>query len=261
MMRALWVAKTGLEGQQTRLDVVANNLANVGTNGFKKQRAIFEDLMYQQVVAPGALSSQQTTIPAGLQLGAGVRPVSNAREFTQGALQQVGSGFSVGIKGNGFFQILTPDGTTAYSRDGNFEKDAEGNLVNASGYQLQPAITIPNNATEVVIGKDGTVSAKIPGQVAMAQLGQITLTNFVNPAGLMAMGDNLFVETPASGAPQEGVAGTEGLGSILQGFVENSNVNVAEELVVMIETQRAYELNSKAITTADQMLARLSQIS
>lgn len=260
MMRSLWVAKTGLEGQQARLDVVANNLANVGTNGFKKQRAVFEDLMYQQVISPGALSTQQTKIPAGLQMGSGVRPISNARDFSQGVLQEVGNPFGLAISGNGFFQIQLPDGTTGYTRDGNFEKDDQGQLVTASGYVLQPGITIPGTATSVTIGKDGTVSAKLPGQTALSQVGQITLASFVNPAGLMSIGENLFLETPASGAPQEAVAGTEGLGKIEQGSVETSNVNVAEELVTMIETQRAYELNSKAITTADQMLGRLTQM-
>lgn len=260
MMRALWIAKTGLEGQQTRLDVVSNNLANVSTNGFKRQRAIFEDLLYQQAIAPGALTSQQTSVPAGLQMGLGVRAVANPREFTQGSIQATGNNMDIAIQGNGFFSVQLPDGTTAYTRDGNFQRDSQGQMVTQSGYLVLPGITIPANAKTITIGKDGVVSVTTPAAVAPQQLGQIQLSTFINPVGLQSLGENLLAETQASGAVQEGVPGTDGLGLLNQGFVESSNVNVAEELVTMIETQRAYELNSKAISTADQMLARLSQL-
>ncbi len=260
MMRALWVSKTGLEGQQTRLDVVANNLANVGTNGFKKQRAVFEDLASQQIIRPGGVTNEQSNIPSGVQLGAGVRVAANPHLFTQGSFTETRSNLDLAINGNGFFQIQLPDGSTGYTRDGNFQRSAEGLMVTSTGLTLLPGINIPEEAEDISIGKDGTVMVKLPGATDMTEAGRITIANFINPTGLSGIGSNLFVATPASGAPQEGNPSEEGLGSILQGQVENSNVNVAEEMVTMIETQRAYELNSKAITTADQMLARLSQM-
>jgi len=260
MIRSLWISKTGLDAQQTQLDVIANNLANVSTNGFKRARAVFEDLLYQTYRPAGAQSSQQTQVPVGLQLGTGVRPVSTARIHTQGNLQQTGNSLDLAIQGPGFFQIQQPDGTTAYTRDGSFHVDSQGQVVNSNGFALQPAITIPANATQITIGQDGTVSVLQPGQTAPTQVGTIQLAGFVNAAGLQSIGQNLYLETAASGAPTTNTPGTNGAGLLNQGYVETSNVNVVEELVNMIATQRAYELNSKAIQTSDQMLQRLAQL-
>ncbi len=260
MIRSLWIARTGLDAQQTQLDVIANNLANVSTNGFKKGRAVFEDLLYQTLRQPGAQSSQQTQIPTGLQLGTGVRPISTARLFTEGNLQKTDNTLDVAIQGDGFFQILLPDGTTGYTRDGSFQKDNQGQIVNSSGYPLQPNITIPANALTVSIGTDGTVSVTQSGTAASTQIGSIQLANFINPGGLSSVGQNLFLETAASGTPTPNTPGTNGAGIVNQGYVETSNVNVAEELVTMIQTQRAYELNSKVVSTSDAMLGRLSQL-
>ena len=260
MIRSLWVARTGLDAQQTQLDVIANNLANVSTNGFKRGRAVFEDLLYQTLRQPGAQSSQQTQIPSGLQLGTGVRPVSTARIFTQGNIQKTDNALDVGIQGDGFFQILLPDGTTAYTRDGSFQKDNQGQIVTANGYPLQPNITIPANALTVTIANDGTVSITQPGVAAPTQIGNIQLANFVNSGGLQSIGQNLFLETASSGTPTPNAPGSNGAGVLNQGYVETSNVNVAEELVTMIQTQRAYELNSKVVSTSDAMLGRLTQL-
>jgi len=260
MIRSLWISKTGLDAQQTNLDVIANNLANVSTNGFKRSRAVFEDLLYQTLRQPGAQSSEQTQIPTGLQIGTGVRPVATERVHTQGNLQQTGNNFDIAINGNGFFQVQMPDGSTAYTRDGNFHVDAQGHLVTSNGMQLHPAVTIPANATAVTVGSDGVVSVTVPGQVAAQNVGSVQLASFMNPAGLQSLGQNLFVETPASGTPQAGTPGTNSLGLLQQGYVETSNVNVVEEMVSMIQTQRAYEINSKAIQTSDQMLQRLAQL-
>lgn len=260
MIRSLWIAKTGLEAQQTQMDVISNNLANVSTTGFKRSRAVFEDLLYQNLRQPGAQSSQQTQIPSGLQIGTGVRPIATERIHTQGNLQQTGNQLDMAIQGNGFFQVLLPDGSTAYTRDGSFQSDSQGQLVTASGYVVQPAITLPANATSVTVGLDGVVSVTQPGVAAPVQVGSIQLATFINPAGLESMGQNLYLETAASGAPNTNVPGTNGTGGISQGYVETSNVNVVEELVNMIQTQRAYEINSKSITTSDQMLQKLSQI-
>lgn len=260
MIRSLWIARTGLDAQQTQMDVIANNLANTSTNGFKKSRAIFEDLLYQTVRQAGAQSSQQTQIPAGLQIGTGAKPVSTERIFTQGNLQQTGNSLDVAINGTGFFQILMPDGSTAYTRDGSFHQDNQGQLVTASGYPLQLSITIPQNATSVTIAKDGTVSITQQGTTAATQIGSIQLVSFINNAGLQSIGENLYLETSASGTPTPNTPGTNGLGVLNQNYVETSNVNVAEELVSMIQTQRAYELNSKVVTTSDQMLSRLTQM-
>ncbi len=260
MIRALWVARTGLDAQQTHLDVISNNLANVSTNGFKRARAVFEDLLYQTVRQPGAQSSQTTQIPSGLQIGTGVRPVASERIQTQGNLQQTGNSLDMAIQGSGFFQVQLPDGTTAYTRDGSFQRDSQGQLVTSSGYVVQPAITIPSDALSITVGKDGTVSVTQPGQVASTQIGTIQLANVVNPGGLLSTGENLFLETSSSGAPTVSTPGTNGTGSINQTYVETSNVNVAEELVSMIEAQRAYELNSRVVTTADQMLSKLSNL-
>lgn len=260
MIRSLWISKTGLDAQQTKIDVIANNLANVSTNGFKRARAVFEDLLYQTVRQPGAQSSQQTQLPTGLQLGTGVRPVATERIFAQGNLQQNGNPLDVAIQGNGFFQVLLPDGTTAYSRDGSFKIDSQGQLVTSSGFQIQPAVTIPSNALSVTIGRDGVVSVTRPGAPTPSQVGSLTLAGFVNPAGLQSFGENLYLETAASGTPSAGAPGTNGLGLLNQGYLETSNVNVVEELVSMIQTQRAYEINSKAIQTSDQMLQKLVQL-
>jgi flagellar basal-body rod protein FlgG len=260
MIRSLWISKTGLESQQLQMDVVANNLANVSTNGFKRGRAVFEDLLYQTLRQPGAQSSQQTQLPTGLQIGTGARPVATERLFTQGNLQQTGNDRDVAIQGNGFFQVLLPDGTTAYTRDGSFQSDSQGQLVTASGFPVQPTITVPPNALSLTIGKDGTVSVRVPGSAAPVQVGTMQLASFVNPAGLQAMGENLYLQTASSGTPATNAPGTNGTGLLNQGYVETSNVNVVEELVNMIQTQRAYEINSKAIQTSDQMLQKLAQL-
>jgi flagellar basal-body rod protein FlgG len=260
MIRSLWIARTGLDAQQMQIDNIANNLANTSTNGYKRSRAIFEDLLYQNLRQPGAQSSQQTAIPTGLQVGTGVRPVATERIFTQGGLQRTDNGFDLAINGQGFFQILMPDGTTVYTRDGSFHKDSQGNLVTSSGYQLQPNIVVPDDTLSFTVARDGIVTVTQPGVAAATQIGQIQIANFVNPAGLQSVGENLFVETAASGTPTPNTPGLNGVGLISQNFVETSNVNVAEELVQMIQTQRAYELNSKVVSTSDQMLARLSQL-
>jgi len=260
MIRSLWIAKTGLDAQQTQLDVISNNLANVNTAGFKRGRAVFEDLLHQTLRQPGAQSSQQTQLPTGLQLGTGVRPVASERVFTQGNLQQTSNPFDIAVNGQGFFQVSQPDGTLAYTRDGSFHLDAQGQLVTSSGYAVSPAITIPANAQTVTIGRDGTVTVTQQGQASGTQVGTLQLANFINPAGLQSQGENLYVETSASGSPTTNTPGSNGVGVLSQGYVETSNVNVVEELVNMIQTQRAYEINSKAVQTSDQMLQRLSQL-
>jgi flagellar basal-body rod protein FlgG len=260
MIRSLWISKTGLDAQQTQMDVIANNLANVSTTGFKRSRAVFEDLLYQTLRQPGAQSSQQTQIPSGLQVGTGVRPIAAERIHTQGNLQQTGNKLDVAIQGPGFFQVLMPDGTTAYTRDGSFQTDSQGQVVTSSGFVVQPAMTIPANATSVTIGRDGVVTITQPGATAPVQIGSMQLAAFINPAGLQSQGENLYVETASSGTPSTNVPGSNGTGGLSQGYVETSNVNVVEELVNMIQTQRAYEINSKAITVSDQMLQKLSQI-
>ncbi|KAA3650071.1 MAG: flagellar basal-body rod protein FlgG [Proteobacteria bacterium] len=260
MIRSLWIARTGLDAQQTQLDVISNNLANVSTTGFKRSRAVFEDLLYQTLRQPGAQSTQQTQISSGLQIGTGVRPVATERIHTQGNLQQTGNGLDVAIQGEGFFQIQLPDGTTAYTRDGSFQLDNQGQIVTASGYPLSPAIILPADTLSMTIGKDGTVSVQQSGQVAPTQVGTIQLATFVNSGGLQSAGENLFLETASSGTPTPNTPGSNGAGVLNQNYVETSNVNVAEELVQMITTQRAYELNSRAIQTSDQMLGRLTQL-
>ncbi|CDI02952.1 Flagellar basal-body rod protein FlgG [Candidatus Competibacter denitrificans Run_A_D11] len=254
MTSALWIAKTGLDAQQTRMSVISNNLSNASTTGFKQSRAQFEDLLYQNVRQTGGQSSQNTQLPSGLTLGTGVRIVSTAKIFTQGNLVQTGNNLDMAVNGRGFFQVQLPDGTAAYTRDGSFQINAEGQIVTANGYLLQPEITLPTNAQTVTIGSDGTVSAQIANQPTASQVGTLQLTDFVNPAGLQAVGGNLFLESAASGSPQTGTAGTNGMGQLVQGSLETSNVNVVEELVDMIETQRTYEMNSKAISSTDQML-------
>lgn len=254
MNPALWVAKTGLDAQQMRMTVVSNNLANVSTTGFKKDRANFQDLVYQTVRQAGGQSSQDTLLPSGLMLGTGVRVVATEKQHTQGNLIQTGNSLDMAIEGRGFFQVLMPDGTVAYTRDGSFQVDEQGRLVTSGGYLLEPGITLPEDVESVTIGMDGTVTVQLPGQAAGAQIGVIQLADFINPAGLQPIGQNLYPETTASGAPLIGTPGLEGLGRIHQGALEASNVNIAEELVNMIETQRAFETNTKAIQTTDQML-------
>jgi len=254
MNQSLWIAKTGLDAQQTKLATISNNLANASTAGVKRSRAVFEDLLYQNVRQSGAQSSQDTTLPSGLMLGLGVRTVATEKLFSQGNLVETGNAFDVAIEGRGFIEVLMPDGSQAYTRDGSFQVDNQGQLVTSSGYVVQPAITVPEGAQSVSIGSDGTVSVVTPGSAIATQVGNVQLSDFINPAGLMPVGKNLYVETGSSGTPQAGNPGVNGLGTIMQGFVESSNVNVVEELVNMIETQRAYEINSRAISTSDQML-------
>jgi flagellar basal-body rod protein FlgG len=257
-MEALYVAKTGLEAQQTRMQVVANNLANVNTTGFKRDRAVFQDLLYQNVVQVGGQTSQQTQAATGLNLGTGVRIVSTDKQHSQGNVVTTNNPFDFAIQGRGFFEVLMPDGTQAYTRDGTFQLDSNGQLVTSAGYALQPSVTIPTSAQSVTVGVDGVVSAVLPGQADSVQVGTIQLTDFVNPAGLQARGENLFTQSVSSGPPQPGTPGLNGLGRLSQGALETSNVNVVEELVSMIETQRGYEMNSRAIETSDQMLQHLT---
>jgi flagellar basal-body rod protein FlgG len=259
MNSALWAAKTGLDAQQTRMTVISHNLANVGTNGFKKDRAVFEDLLYQNVKQVGAATSQDTVAPTGLNLGTGVRVVATEKNYTQGSMNNTGNALDVAINGRGFFQVLMPDGSFAYTRDGSFKMSAEGELVTSSGYKVQPGITIPSGAQSISVGTDGVVSAQVAGQSSPTQIGTLQLTDFVNPAGLQPRGENLLSESAASGPAQTSTPGLNGLGTLQSGFLEGSNVNVVEELVSMIETQRAYEMNSKAISTSDQMLQYVSQ--
>ncbi len=260
MIRSLWIAKTGMEGQQAALDAISNNLANVATNGYKRGSVAFEDLMYQNLRSAGSNSSEQTVLPTGLQVGLGVRVAASTRNFTQGTLQQTGNALDIAINGAGFFQVTLPDGTTGYTRDGSFQKDANGQLVTNAGFVLQPGITVPKEAATVDIAADGTVSVTIQNQAAPQKLGQIQLASFINPAGLDSRGGNLYAETAASGSPQTASPNTAGHGALLQSFTEGSNVNVVQELVSMIATQRAYELNSKAIQASDQMLQKLGQL-
>ena len=254
MNSALWVAKTGLDAQQTRLSVISNNLANANTTGFKQSRAVFEDLLYQNVRQVGSQSTQNTKLPSGLLLGTGVRTVATVNNHSQGNLIQTENTLDMAIQGRGYFQILQPDGSLAYTRDGSFQVNEAGEMVTSGGYQLQPAITIPSNAQSVTIGSDGVVTVMLPGSSAATQVGNIQLADFQNPAGLQPMGGNRYAESGASGSPQAGTPGLNGLGSVVQGSLESSNVNAVKEMVDLIETQRAYEMNSKAISTADQML-------
>jgi flagellar basal-body rod protein FlgG len=260
MIRSLWISKTGMEGQQTKLDAIANNLANVATNGYKRSGVVFEDLMYQNLRQSGAATSEQSQLPTGLQIGLGVRAAATSRNFSQGTLSQTSGQFDVAIEGPGFFQVQLPDGTTGFTRDGAFQLNGNGQLVTSSGYTVQPGITIPAAARSVTVAKDGTVAVTLQGQPQPQTVGQLQIATFVNPGGLDPMGGNLFAESASSGTPNAGAPGASGHGSLRQGFVEGSNVNVVEELVSMIATQRAYEMNSKAIQTSDQMLQKLSQI-
>lgn len=254
MHPALWVSKTGLSAQDTNMSTISNNLANVNTTGFKRDRAVFQDLLYQIDRQPGGLNTQNSELPSGLQLGTGVRIVGTAKQFSQGNLEVTEQPLDMAVNGRGFMQILLPDGQIAYTRDGQFQLNSNGDIVNPDGYLLEPNINVPENATNITIGKDGTVTAVTDDQQAPQNLGQITLVNFINPQGLQAIGNNLFKATNASGDPAEGVPGLLGLGSLEQGMVESSNVEVVEELVNMITTQGAYEMNSKVVSATDQML-------
>lgn len=262
MINSLWISKTGMEAQQMQLDVISNNLANVSTSGFKRSNVAFEDLMYQNLRQVGSSSSEQSQLPTGLQLGTGVRVVGTARQFTQGSLQQSGNNLDVAIQGHGFFQVTLPDGTVGYTRDGSFKVNAQGQVVTNNGFAVANGITVPANAENLTISADGNVRASVKesGKMVDRQIGTIALASFVNPAGLEPRGQNLYIETIASGQPNSGTPGLNGMGSLMQGYVETSNVNVVQELVTMIQTQRAYEMNSKAIQTSDQMLQKLGQL-
>jgi flagellar basal-body rod protein FlgG len=259
MLAALYVSKTGLSAQDKQLSTISNNLANASTVGFKRDRAIFEDLLYQNQRQPGAQETQETQLPSGLQLGTGTRVVATQKEFTEGNLQVTEQTLDVAIDGRGFLQVLQPDGTIAYTRNGQLQINGEGQLVNADGYVLEPAITVPQGVNKITIGASGSVNAYSPGDANPQQLGDITLADFINPSGLQAVGGNLFVETVASGNPVQGTPGENGMGSLKQGMLESSNVDIVEEMVNMITTQRAYEMNSKVVATADQMLQFITQ--
>lgn len=254
MHKALWVSKTGLEAQDIALATISNNLANASTTGYKKERAVFEDLIYQIQRQPGGLSSQNTQLPSGLQLGTGVRTVGTQKIFTQGDLKVTEQPLDLAINGRGFMQILMPDGNVAYTRDGTFHINSQGTIVTASGYALEPQIDLPEQTNTVTIGKDGIVTATLAGETEPVEIGNIEVVDFVNPAGLQAIGNNLYLNTAASGDPQVGVPSLDGFGSIMQGALEASNITIVEEMVDMISTQRAYEMNSKVVSTADRML-------
>lgn len=256
---ALHVARTGLDAQNMRMQVIANNLANVNTTGFKRDRASFETLAYQALTTPGAASSDSTKFATGTNLGTGVQINGTAKIETQGSLQTTDNSLDMAVEGSGYFQVAMPDGRTGYTRDGNFTLSAEGNIVNSDGYQLQPQIQIPQGAEKITIGTDGTVSATMPGATETTEVGKIEIATFTNPAGLQSEGNNLLTETASSGQPQVGPGGIDGRGEIRQGALEASNVNIVEELVDMIETQRAYEVNSKMISATDQMLQYANQ--
>ena len=260
MMRSLWISKTGMEAQQTQLDAISHNLANASTNGYKRSHAVFEDLMYQNLRQVGGQTSDQTRLPSGLQVGTGVHVVSTERIHAQGNMTKTDNPTDIAINGNGFFQVLMPDGTTAYTRDGSFTPDKDGQLVTASGFPVQPAITLPQNSTGITIGRDGIVTVTQAGTTASVQVGQLQLATFLNPTGLQSMGENLYTETDSSGPPNQVNPGLDGAGIVSQGYIEASNTNVVEELVNMIAAQRAYEINSKAVQASDQMLQRLGQL-
>lgn len=259
MHGALYVSKTGLSAQDKQLTTISNNLANASTVGFKRDRAVFEDLLYQVQRQPGGQNTEDTQVPSGLQLGTGVRIVGTQKQFTEGNLQVTDQALDVAIDGRGFLSVLQPNGDMAYTRNGQLHLNAEGQMVNANGLLIQPVITVPQEARTVTIGTDGTVSAMVPGDANPQVLGNIEIVDFVNPGGLEATGGNLYLETASSGAPVAGVAGQDGMGELVQGTLESSNVNIVEEMVNMITTQRAYEMNSKVISTSDQMLQFITQ--
>ena len=258
MIQSLAIVRTGLEGEQTKMDVIANNMANLNTAGFKSIRPIFQDLLYQNATQAGGFTSQNTNYPSGLQTGTGANVISTEPIITQGGLQQTGNALDLAINGNGYFQVLMPSGTVAYTRDGSFELNAQGQVVTANGYQIQPPITIPPGAQSVTIGTDGTVSVQLQGQSTPTQIGLVQLASFINPAGLQSTGNDLAIQTQSSGAPTPGKGATNGLGSIAQGYLESSNVSVVNEMVDMIETERAYELNTQAAKSVNDMLGYLN---
>ncbi|MDY6322320.1 MAG: flagellar basal-body rod protein FlgG [Succinivibrio sp.] len=259
MIPALWISKTGLDAQQTNISVTSNNLANASTVGYKKGRAIFEDLLYQKINQPGGRSSADGYLPEGLMLGAGAKVVATQKQFGQGDVETTDNSFDLMIQGRGFFEIQLPDGTTAYTRNGQFTKNEEGTIVTADGFPLLPQMQVPENATGITVGRDGQVSVTVGNSRVAQDLGQITVTDFINPSGLEPVGDNLFLETTASGAPQQGIGGQDGMGYIRQSMLETSNVKVTEELVNLITAQRVYEMNSKVLTTVDNMMGSLIQ--
>lgn len=260
MINSLWISKTGMEAQQTQLDVISHNLANVSTTGYKRSNAVFEDLIYQNLRQVGANNTEAEQLPTGLQLGLGVRTVATSRQYTQGTLQLTDNHLDVAINGQGFFNIQLPDGTVGYTRDGSFQVDSQGRMVTSNGLPVANGITIPANALSVSISETGSVSVMLPNNVAPQTVGTLAMSSFINPPGLEPRGQNIFTESAASGQPQGGTPGTNGLGIMKQGYLETSNVNVVQELVTMIQTQRAYEMNSKAIQTSDQMLQKLAQL-
>lgn len=259
MLPALWVSKTGLSAQDMNLSVISNNLANVSTTGFKRDRAEFQDLLYQIRRQPGGQTTQDSELPSGLQLGTGVRIVGTQKNFSSGSLQTTDQPLDLAVNGRGFFQVLMPDGTVSYSRDGTFHLNADGQVVTSNGFALEPAIVVPAETQTFTVGEDGTVSVTTANNPGVQVIGNLQTADFINPAGLQAIGNNLFLETASSGAPQVGTPGLNGLGSVLQNTLENSNVSVVEEMVNMITTQRAYEMNSKVISTADSMLQFVNQ--
>lgn len=260
MNPALWISKTGLDSQNKDIAVISNNLANASTVGFKKSRAVFEDLLYQNINQPGGRTAQDTEAPSGLMLGAGAKVVATQKIHTQGDMITTDNSLDLMIQGEGFFEILMPDGSSSYSRNGQFTMDEEGNMVTpGAGYLLQPQVTIPEDALSIIVSQDGEVSVTLQGEAEPAVVGQINLINFVNPTGLQPIGQNLYTETAVSGAPQEGVPGLEGYGMLVQGALETSNVNTTEELVNLIESQRVYEMNSKVISAVDEMLSYINQ--
>ena len=259
MIPALWISKTGLDAQQTNISVTSNNLANASTVGFKRGRAVFQDLLYQKINQPGGRSSANSYLPEGLMIGAGSKVVATQRLHTQGDVETTDNAFDLMIQGRGFFEIELPDGTTAYTRNGQFTKNEEGTLVNSDRFPLLPQIQVPDNAISMTVGRDGQVSVVTANDTAAQDIGQITVTDFINPTGLESIGDNLYLETTASGAPQQGIAGQDGMGQIRQNMLETSNVKVTEELVNLIQAQRVYEMNSKVLTTVDSMMGSLIQ--
>jgi len=260
MFKSLWIASTGMEAQQMFVDVIANNLANVNTVGYKKNRVDFEDLLYETTKNPGASTSPSTLVPTGIQIGHGVRPVATQKQFSVGNFQQTGNRLDIAIQGDGFFQLEKPDGEIAYTRDGTFKIDRDGNIVNSNGYLLDPSIAITDETTDISISTDGIVSILESGSPLPVEVGNIELSRFVNPAGLLALGDNIFIQTDSSGDPIAGIPNENGMGALAQGFLEMSNVSVVEEMVSMIVAQRAYEINSKSIKTADEMIQQATNL-
>jgi flagellar basal-body rod protein FlgG len=260
MIRSLWTAATGMEGQQLNIDTISNNLANVNTSGFKKSRVNFQDLMYQSLRAAGTPNNQGSQVPTGIEVGHGVRPAATQKLFSQGSFQKTGNTLDIAIEGDGFFQVLRPDGTLAYTRDGSLKRDNNGRIVTSDGYPIQPGITIPEATVSVNVTAEGNVLVKEPGSEELNEIGQMELANFSNPAGLKSVGRNLFVQTPSSGEALTGNPATDGFGTLAQGYLEQSNVKVVEEMVNMIAAQRAYEINSKAIRASDEMLQQANNL-